>query len=362
VAAIVVIVIGAVAVGILSGGGAGSPAASGSPGGSGGPGGSASAPASPAGSGAAPSGTPGTNLGSRFPGGLLIADRANGRLLVVDSSGKIIWHFPAPGVVPAGESFNADDAFIAPDGKTIVANDEDHMVIDRIDIATGQIVWQYGHYGKAGSAAGYLNTPDDAYPLANGDVIVADIVNCRIIEISPAKEIVKMWGKTGVCKDDPPLTYGAPNGDTPLPDGGLLITEIYGSRVVRLAADGTVVFNIHVPVAYPSDAQIDRDGNIVVADYSSIGQVVCVTPTGKLVWRYRVTSGAGRLNHPSLATPLPDGTVVVNDDDRQRMVVIDPATLKIVWQYGQTDVAGTGPGQLSDPDGHDPLPAGIVFP
>src|SRR5512146_2725914 len=241
--------------------------------------------------------------GGRFPGGLLIADRGNGRLLVVSSTGAPLWRFPTTGSLPRGQGFAADDAFLAPDGKTIVANDEGHHVIDRIDIATRKIVWQYGHYGRPGRGAGYLNTPDDAYPLANGDVVVADIRNCRVIEISPVKRIVRQWGTTGRCVASAPNAYASPNGDTPLPDGGLLITEIHGSRVVRLSATGKVIFDIHVPVAYPSDAQLDSQGNVIVVDYSNPGAVVAVTPTGQVLWRYAPTSGLGRMDHPSLGTP-----------------------------------------------------------
>jgi len=333
---------------------------------------SAGASAATPGSSDAPSGaptespsptvTPIPSSSAFFPGGLLIADRGNGRLLVIDDAGTIVWRFPTvAGALPAGQKFTADDAFIDPNGKTIVANDENHQVIDRIDIATGKIVWQFGQYGVAGPGKTQLHTPDDAYPLANGDIIVADIRNCRILEIAPDKTIARQWGKTGVCTHKAGVTFGEPNGDTPLPDGGLLITEITGSRVVRLDAAGNVVFDIHVPVLYPSDAQLDENGNVVVADFSSPGQVVAVDPTGKLVWRYGPTSGPGMLNHPSLATPLPGGLVVINDDGRDRMVVIDPATGLIVWQYGHTGTASTKDGYLSDPDGHQPLPVGF-FP
>ncbi len=179
-----------------------------------------------------------SSAGPGFPGGFLIADRGNGRLLAIDRTGRVWWRFPTAGSLPAGQSFAADDAFLAPDGLTIVANDEAHQVIDRINIATRRVVWQYGHYDRAGSSPGYLHTPDDAYPLANGDIVVADIENCRVMEISPAKRVVTQWGTTRDCALGAPATYGRPNGDTPLPDGGILITEITGSRVVRLAADG----------------------------------------------------------------------------------------------------------------------------
>jgi outer membrane protein assembly factor BamB len=321
------------------------------------------APAGPDQASPAPSPAPGAAAGGAFPGGFLIADRGNGRLLAVDRTGKVWWRFPTSvaGAVPAGQAFAADDAFLAPDGLTIVANDESHQVIDRIDIATGKIVWQYGHYDRAGSGAGFLHTPDDAYPLANGDIVVADIENCRVMEISPAKQVVHQWGRTRACAVGAPATYGRPNGDTPLPDGGILITEIAGSRVVRLAADGHVIFDIHVPVRYPSDAQLDSAGNVIVADYASPGAVVRVSPTGTLLWRYGPSSGPGRLDHPSLATPLPDGTISINDDFRHRLVIVDPATNTIVWQYGTTDQPGSGAKHLSVPDGHEPLPAGLAF-
>jgi outer membrane protein assembly factor BamB len=306
------------------------------------------------------SGTPSSSAGP-FPHGLLIADRGNARIIAVDNAGRIFWRFPVRGSLPPGVRFAADDAFVSPDGKTIVANDEYNQVIYRIDIQTRKVIWSYGHSGVPGRASGYLHNPDDAYPLANGDIVVADILNCRVIEIAPDKHIVRTFGRAGICSDNAPTTYGDPNGDTPLPDGGLLITEITGSRVVRLSASGRVLFDIHVPVAYPSDAQLNNRGDVIVVDYSNPGAVIAITSAGHLLWRYAPTAGRGRMDHPSLGTPLPNGDIVINDDARDRMIVLDPKTMRIVWQYGHTDVAGTAPGYLSDPDGHQPIPANAVF-
>lgn len=300
-----------------------------------------------------PGGTP-----SRFGLGLLIADRGNGRLLIVNDAGKTLWSFPGPGSLPAGQQFAADDAFISPDGLSIVANDESHQVIDRIDIVSRRVIWQYGRYNRSGSAAGFLHTPDDAYPLANGNITVADIRNCRILEIDPAKRIVSQMGRTGLCRHHPPTSFNQPNGDTPLPDGGMLVTEIGGSRVVRLSKSGQILADLHVPVAYPSDAQLIDGKNILVVDYSNPGAVLIVSPSGRVLWRYHVTSGPGRLNHPSLAIALRDGTIALNDDERHRVVVIDPRTGQIVWQYGHTDRASSKPGYLSVPDGIDLVPLG----
>jgi len=279
---------------------------------------------------------------------------------MVDASHRIRWRFPIRGSLPRGQRFSADDAFLSPDGRSIMANEESHQVVVRIDIRTRRVVWEYGHYDSLGSGPGFLNTPDDAYPLANGNVIIADIRNCRVQEISRAKRVVRQWGRTGICRDHPPATYGDPNGDTPLSDGGLLITEIDGSRVVRLDRAGHVLFDIHVPVAYPSDAQLDAAGNVLVVDYSNPGAVLKVNRRGTVVWRYGPLTGRGRLDHPSLAIELPNGLIAVNDDFRHRVIVIDPRTRRIVWQYGHSDIHGSAPGYLFTPDGIDPIPATVA--
>ena len=48
---------------------------------------------------------------------------------------------------------------------------------------------------------------------------------------------------------------------------------------MRLSAAGKVLFDVHVPVSYPSDAQLLADGNVSVVDYASHGALVVVNPT-----------------------------------------------------------------------------------
>ena len=46
-----------------------------------------------------------------------------------------------------------------PNGDILLNDDFNHRVCV-VDPATNRIVWQYGHTGKSGTAAGYLNDPD----------------------------------------------------------------------------------------------------------------------------------------------------------------------------------------------------------
>lgn len=252
----------------------------------------------------------------------------------------------------------ADDAFLTPDHKHIIINEENNQVIAIIDIAKKKIVWQYGHPGVAGSKLGYLNTPDDAYQLPNGNVSVADIRNQRILFINPkTNQIVKQYGITGKQYHHPAYSFAAPNGDTPVSGGETLITEIDGSYADMLSETGKLVYTVHFPnVNYPSDTQLLSNGNLLVVDYSNPGRVEEITPTGKIVWDYYQTSGNGELNHPSLAIVLPNGNIALNDDYNDRVVIINPKTKRIVWQYGHDGKEGTAHGYLNEPDGIDFVP------
>jgi outer membrane protein assembly factor BamB len=286
-------------------------------------------------------------------GALLIADRGNDRMLLVNPGHGVLWRFPTRRDLRYGVHLNFnDDGFVANGGRAIVANEEEAHTIVSIDIATHRRVHLFGVPGVRGGGARLLDTPDDAYPLPNGEVVVADAYNCRVIWISEHR-IVRQLGESGVCAHDPPRTFGAVNGDTPLRDGGLLVSEIPGHWIDELGPGGRLRWSVQAPVRYPSDPQMLRRGRVLVADYSDPGQVVVMNRLGRVLWRYGPASGPGALDHPSLALPLPNGNIAINDDYRDRVVVIDPHTDRIVWQYGHTDVASRKRGFLDTPDGLD---------
>ena len=256
---------------------------------------------------------------------------------------------------PAGGFYFPDDGFFADHGRSIVTNQEENHTIVRIAFPSGALQWTYGQPKVAGSGPGLLNQPDDAFLLKDGTYTVADAKNCRILHISASGKPLSQIGTTGNCVHDPPRSVGYPNGDTPLPNGNLLVSEINGSWVTEYTLAGALVWTVHLPIAYPSDPQQLGPDLYLVSDYSKPGGILEFTREGRIVWSYRPTSGAGMLDHPSLAERLPNGLIAVNDDYRHRVAFIDPATNTIVWQYGQTDVPGSAPGLLNIPDGFDLL-------
>jgi putative pyrroloquinoline-quinone binding quinoprotein/Kelch motif protein len=295
--------------------------------------------------------------GSPFFGGkLLIADRGNNRLLLMDAAMHVVWRYPSPGL-PADplRFYYPDDAFFTDHGTAIISNQEQNETIIELAYPSGRIIWSFGHPGHAGTAPGYLNEPDDAYLLKNGQVTVADAQNCRVLVINANRTVAHQIGTDGVCVHHPLASMGSPNGDTPLADGNLLISEINGSWVSEYTPSGRLVWTVQLPISYPSDPQQLGPDRYLIADYASPGQILEFDREGKILYRYRAASGPGMLNHPSLAELLPSGVFMANDDYNDRMVAIDPATGALVWQYGITGTPGTARGELNTPDGFDLL-------
>lgn len=309
---------------------------------------------------------PGPNLaaGSNpavLPGDVLIADEGNDRLLVVDPAGKIVWRFPLPGDLAPSTSFTSpDDAFFTPNGKDILATEENDQVVSLVDVARRRLLWRYGRPGVPGSAPNELSNPDDAMMLPGGSVLIADIKNCSLLIVRAGAHTPgeRLGIQDTYCLHEPPYRFGSPNGAFPLTDGNYLVTEINGDWADEMTLSGKVLWSTHPPgVAYPSDTNEISPGRYLTVDYSTPGQIVEFDQSGRLLWRYGPTSGPGMLRTPSLCEPIPtNGDILCNDDGNDRVIVVDPRTNAIVWQYGHTGVAGSGPGYLSGPDGVDLAP------
>jgi len=298
---------------------------------------------------------------SVLPGDVLIADRSNNRLLVVDPQGHVVWQFPLRG---EGGLPVPDDAFFSPDGREIIATEEDASAVTVIDVSTRRVVYRYGQIGVPGSGPNHVSNPDDAMLLPDGSIVLADIMNCRLLLLRPPshRPAQTLGSPIRGCIHDPPFAWGSPNGAFPLQAGGVLVTEINGDWVDALSAAGHLLWSTHPPgVDYPSDSNEVRPGLYVTVGWQSPGILETFDRSGHLHWRYSPRPGASPLDHPSLAEPLPNGDFLLTDDFNDRVIVIDPTTNRVIWQYGHTGVRGRVPGYLYRPDGVDLVPPAALL-
>jgi outer membrane protein assembly factor BamB len=147
---------------------------------------------------------------------------------------------------------------------------------------------------------------------------------------------------------------GYPNGDTPLPNGNLLLSELHYGWVDEVKPDGTPVWQYRVKdLRKPSDPQPLASGNFLAVDYQTPGHVVEFDDQGNVVWEFGANSGKTELHNPSIGAMLPNGLVAISDDFGNRIIFIDPANGKIVWEYGSKGIPAKD--SLHIPDGFDLL-------
>lgn len=274
-------------------------------------------------------GLPATASGVPFTGHLLISDVGNKRIVEIAANGEMTWSFPAPGDTASLTLGPWDDAHYAPDGVTILANSAATSTVIAIDVPTRAVRWLAGTPGKPGRGTNAFSSPDDAVMALDGTTYFADILNCRVVQLSSEGKMLRAIGD-GRCVHDPPRSLASPNGAYPTADGDIVVTEITGSWISRLAPDGTVRWSVRSALAYPSDAMAEPDGSVLVADYVSPGQVVRIRSDGTILWRYDAAKG---LHNPSSSVPTSSNRVAISDDFANRILIVDPTTNEIVKEF-----------------------------
>ena len=280
-----------------------------------------------------------------LPGYLLVADRNNNRLLLLSPGKRIVWRIDG--------LRQPDDAFFTPGYRSVITNEEFNDTLAVFSLVRRRQTWTTGTPECRGARRVTWTRPMTRIGSPTGSRPSRTSRTAGSCELDPSGAVARILG--GTCMHDPPRGFASPNGDTPLADGGLLVTEI-GGWIDRLDAAGRLVWSIRSPVGYPSDAQLLPDGRILVCGFTTPGKVVELTRSGHVVWSFGDASGVNSLDRPSLAIRLPNGLIAINDDWRHRVIIVDPKTNRIVWQYGHTGVP-VGGGRLPRQAGRDGLPA-----
>lgn len=299
--------------------------------------------------------------GFNTPGNVLITDQFNNRVIEVDpTTMKIVWSFgsndpslcnPGPGTI-----IGTNYAERLADGLTVIAGtgipagadplmpngcaDNRVIVVDQ----AGDILWQYGQAGVAGSGPNELNVPVAVIQLPNMDFLITDQSNNRIIEVNQAKQIVWSYG--------PAHGHGAlnsPNSAELLDNGDILIADEGNNRAIEITRSGHIVWEYSAGISAAAFASRLPNGDTLITD-SGNARIVEVTMAKAVVFQYFTNTGAGSnpMPLPTNAVRLADGNTMIADQFNDRAFEIDPNG-NIVWQYGVINTPGNGKGELNAP-------------
>lgn len=310
-------------------------------------------------------------------GGTLVADAGNNRIVEIDPQGRAAWTYGEMGCSGNG-LFKPNHVAVLTNGRLLIADAGNHRVIE-VDPAKG-VTWQYGNTanrlgGGQGSAANQLNEPSSCSRLANGNTLIVDAGNQRIVEIDLLGAIVWTYkpnlvtGGQGV--KDPVLARRLDTGHTLVAgrqgvcevDAELRVQWEYHllppggpskAPAVRAAADAATAAAAPQPaarVAAESDVPINLPNRFLQADRTD-HRVWEVDRQKQIAWQYTGLGVAGsdrsQLDRPHHAKRLRNGNTLITDTGHHRVVEVSPQGA-IAWEFGQFGKMGAGPKQLANP-------------
>jgi hypothetical protein len=286
----------------------------------------------------------------------LIADQFNNRVIEVDQAGNILWHFGrGPNDVSAASIIGVNDAqrvgeltLMAGTGAPAGSEpkcpngcaDNRVLLVD----PSGEIVWQYGKFGVTGSGPNELSSPVQDTYLPNGDVLITDQGNQRVIEVERrSKNIVWQYGMTGVSGRGP-NQLNNPNSAELLDNGHVLISDENNDRAIEVnkAHQIVVTYTAHGTVSGVAFASRLPNGHTLITD-SNNNRIVEVNAGDNVVWQYATnTDPASNPNPlPTRAVRLKDGTTLISDQFNHRVIAVNQSGA-IVRSFGNLNVPGFG--------------------
>ncbi|MNK45819.1 NHL repeat protein [compost metagenome] len=293
---------------------------------------------------AAPAGAPaveaeapastGQELPANFPEAFLVCDRNGGRVLEIDRKMQQIWQFT--GMVSGDKQriVAPHTATRLPNGNTLIADTGNHRVIEVRDQA---IVWQFGKRGTAAGDAKHLNQPRSAERTAHHTLVIADFGNGRVLEVSNTQEVV-------ACLNG----FKAPAYAAKLATGTFLVVDWGAHQVLECDERGKPLWTYgqagfsgkgENQLFHPEFAWRLENGHTLIADTQN-HRVIEVNAERQLQWQYggdpmylgRKGRFGMQFNTPVAAWRLPSGNTMVFHAGNNHLLEIDPE-LNIVWHF-----------------------------
>lgn len=254
---------------------------------------------------------------------MVFAERNRNRVLKTDRKGNIPWKY--------GDSEN--QKLLRPNfaelllNKNVLISDTDlHRVIE-VNIETNEIVWQYGTDGIPGDGPNQLNKPRSAIRLQNGNTLITDQGNTRVIEVNPNHEIV--WEFGGVSNLGGPFYAIRLRKTTLITDWtNHVVIEIDNQSKNIIWQYGTSKKSGNTPgfLSYPEYATKLINGNTLIADTRN-NRILEVNKEGQIVWQF-----SEKLNAPTFVKRMKnDQTLILHAANRQ-MLEVDKEG-KLIWKY-----------------------------
>jgi sugar lactone lactonase YvrE len=236
-------------------------------------------------------------------------------ILELDRRGRLLWRLPT-----REQHFGCPTGVQQlPDGAVLVVDEFGHIAgeADR----DGLLRWQFGRRRDPSGRPDRLSNPMGARRQANGERLIADTRNHRILVVAPDGTARRLEIEGSL-----PGALCSPTFVDRLPDGHLLICDAGNERVLELDPELRVVWQYGRQVAhrralsFARSVELGPDGTLLVAD-TGHDRLLSLSKDGR---EERILDANGGLFWPRCARRTPAGSIVVADGRNSRIVELAP--------------------------------------
>jgi hypothetical protein len=256
-----------------------------------------------------------------------LVDRGRGRVLKIERDGQMPWRY---GEESSETLLKPNSCSRTREGRLLICDTDAHRVIE-VDPKGNVLTWSFGRQGVPAAGKEGLNRPRSAQALANGNLLIADQNNQRVVEITRSGEPV--WSYEGVERLTSPYhAERLDNGHTLIADWGahVLLEVTPGGEVVWQFGDRKVSGNDATHLSFPEYVHRLANGNTLVADTRN-DRVLEISPDGQVTWELD-GKGEIKFTSPTCVYRLKDNhTVVIHSQNRQLLEV--DKYLKLYWKF-----------------------------
>jgi hypothetical protein len=192
---------------------------------------------------------------------VLIADEARHRVLKIDKESRAVeWFYGDPNGQEGNqrEQLNSpNDAVLVPGSSTYLIADKGNNRVIIVDEESKDIIWQL--------SSDTLQSPVDVeYATSTDEILITDQGNQRIILVNRStKAITWQFGTKGVAGSDE-FSLASPTDADILNNGNILICDAGNNRIIEVNRDGQIVWRFHRPLQALQDADRMPDNRHLV--------------------------------------------------------------------------------------------------
>ncbi len=269
---------------------------------------------------------------------IFIADFGQNKVFGVSREGDVFFEYDGvnPRLPWSKQFWVAEYVSVAPDGNLMVTDAQGQRVV-KIDRKTKKILWEYGHREHPGCAPGYLHAPDIAFQLKDGNILINDGNNRRVIIINPeTDEIIWQYGHNMAMGDKPGFLMGNTFASE-TPEGNILITDTLQKKFLIVSRKTKEILWEwqKEDLKWPQNASITPEGNIVFTDRQT-GNLYEIDKNGNIVWEFISNHEEDvYFVYPIDIFKLKNGNYLIADSELKKIVELDPKDNSIVWQLGK---------------------------